>query len=326
MLTDVTNFAEHEEAPAEHTAQKKKACFVGVRHHGECRTNPWEARCRAGGRKHNLGYFASAVEAARAYDAFARQFGRKLNFPDDHQPSDKVTYGAAHSYAVPTTGKRTLDRCDGGALEEPPTAHAGSKLLAELQVPLPDSEAVDRRCASHEDDGEVTPTEGNDGAKRVKLLRAHPRLDDSAARSDPATGSAHDDPLGLRRPGRRVLDFPSPAHAHAASPSPAFRYQLARGGMTQQAHVSAQQQERGLQSMPAQLLAQSAPWRLPWGGYSIVHNAHASCGMPSTGLTLGHGTMQHVKGRPSDEGDATAANAEAMHAASSLLFLSGLVA
>jgi hypothetical protein len=53
----------------------------------ECKnfTHPYQARCRLGGRKQSLGVFKTAVEAARAYDAFARAHGRtELNFSDEH--------------------------------------------------------------------------------------------------------------------------------------------------------------------------------------------------------------------------------------------------
>jgi hypothetical protein len=44
-------------------------------------THPWQARCRLNGKKRNLGVFKTAVEAALAYDDFARAHGKThLNF------------------------------------------------------------------------------------------------------------------------------------------------------------------------------------------------------------------------------------------------------
>lgn len=296
MLADLTNLGGEAHAtpaaPCEDASHKKKACFVGVRHHGECRTNPWEARCRAGGRKHNLGYFASAVEAARAYDAFARQFGRKLNFPDE-QPHD-----AAPSDAF-ATAKRALGGAAGRAKLQPLAPRAGAFSLDELSLPRAGFEADGRWRAALDDDGDVTPVEGNDGAKRAKARRA----DDGLGACGPSAGGAHDDLLELRRPGRRVLDFPSPAHAPSPSAAPAHMGSAIGAGASPHARVPP-----------------SAPsWSLPWGGFAHgAPPAHAPCGLPPSGRA----------GAPRARAPSApaTASAEAMHAASSLLFLSGLVA
>ena len=56
--------------------------YVGVSHYGE----EFAVRINVDGKEENLGKFSSEVEAAKAYDARARQLGRKLNFPTDNDP------------------------------------------------------------------------------------------------------------------------------------------------------------------------------------------------------------------------------------------------
>lgn len=60
-------------------------CYKGEKRYE--RRKPWQARIRIKGRKCHLslGYYATAEEAARAYDDAARQYHREfatLNFPD----------------------------------------------------------------------------------------------------------------------------------------------------------------------------------------------------------------------------------------------------
>jgi len=69
------------------TNQAKYACnksgYKGVTWRPD--TGIWRATIKAGGRSYSLGQFVDRVEAARAYDAAARQhFGEfaRLNFPD----------------------------------------------------------------------------------------------------------------------------------------------------------------------------------------------------------------------------------------------------
>jgi hypothetical protein len=45
----------------------------------------WVATISVGGKPAHIGTFDTAIEAARAFDARARQLGRvNLNFPDEH--------------------------------------------------------------------------------------------------------------------------------------------------------------------------------------------------------------------------------------------------
>jgi hypothetical protein len=59
-----------------------KSGFHGVGYYR--RTNKWRAIIKHKGKTEHLGYFDDPKEAARAYDAKARELGRpehKLNFP-----------------------------------------------------------------------------------------------------------------------------------------------------------------------------------------------------------------------------------------------------
>jgi hypothetical protein len=58
--------------------------FLGV--HGT-RDGQWIARINLDGEQVHLGAFASAVEAARAYDALAAPLNRRLNFPPRQEPA-----------------------------------------------------------------------------------------------------------------------------------------------------------------------------------------------------------------------------------------------
>lgn len=61
-----------------------KSGFKGVSWHAECKA--WRAQIRTGGKSHHLGLFATAEEAARAYDtAAAERFGlyARINFPKE---------------------------------------------------------------------------------------------------------------------------------------------------------------------------------------------------------------------------------------------------
>lgn len=119
-----------------------RARYVGVRFHGECRTNPWEARCRSFGKKHNLGYFATAEEAARAYDAFARNLGRRLNFSDEEPACDA---------AAPTPVRTPV---------LPPPKHGR---------PRPDELLTSQPRTAGNENGEITPTEATTVAKRPRF-------------------------------------------------------------------------------------------------------------------------------------------------------------
>jgi hypothetical protein len=58
--------------------------YKGVFFHRECKTKPWQARIFASPKKFHLGMFYTREEAARAYDAKAKElFGEfaHLNFP-----------------------------------------------------------------------------------------------------------------------------------------------------------------------------------------------------------------------------------------------------
>ena len=64
--------------------------YVGVSHYGE----EFAVRINVDGKEETLGKFSSEVEAAKAYDARARQLGRKLNFPTDN---DSLKYTGVYS-------------------------------------------------------------------------------------------------------------------------------------------------------------------------------------------------------------------------------------
>ena len=65
--------------------RNSKSGYKGVSWHKQ--TRKWAVRIKAGGSYRHVGLFEDVIEAARAYDAVAREaFGEYawLNFPDDH--------------------------------------------------------------------------------------------------------------------------------------------------------------------------------------------------------------------------------------------------
>jgi hypothetical protein len=63
--------------------RQKAGCFIGVNHRLDCVSRPWAARINPAGRTVHLGYFATAEQAAHAYDTAAVEaFGpfAKTNF------------------------------------------------------------------------------------------------------------------------------------------------------------------------------------------------------------------------------------------------------
>jgi D-serine deaminase-like pyridoxal phosphate-dependent protein len=57
--------------------KKRTSRFVGVSWNRQYQK--WWAKVTAEGKRYDLGFFADEVEAARAYNAVARKFGRPLN-------------------------------------------------------------------------------------------------------------------------------------------------------------------------------------------------------------------------------------------------------
>lgn len=294
---------------------QKKACFVGVRFHGECRTNPWEARCRAGGRKHNLGYFATAQEAARAYDAFARQFGRKLNFPDDELPANYAYAPHLPLAAEPATSahKRSL---------EPDNVHVGThtgfKVLHELQLPHFEAAEGGRR----DDDCDVTPTDATiDGFKRPKILFLVTPTDATIGAAHATSASPAD--LDRRSTGRRVLNFRplEQAGADARLASPALVLAVGRAMHSAGAPALAST-PRGAGACGVALL-ETCQMPSPW-------TCTPSNGPRAMVVNDGYRTVYNDWRTADDDSCATnrrAHSEQMMHAASSLLCLSaGLVA
>lgn len=203
MLAERTNFMG--------VSTEERPRFVGVRFHGECRTNPWEARCRADGRKHNLGYFATAGAAARAYDAFARQFpNRKLNFPDE---VDVPVPLPSRAQACATVKRARPADSRPPLTVETHTAPIHFAVYDDGAEDLLDTVA---RRVYVDDEGDVTPTEPTVHPKRAKMLPPYDPY--SAVRNAGATdlptialaagelGAASD--VGMRVPaGRRALHF-----------------------------------------------------------------------------------------------------------------------
>ncbi|KAJ1628059.1 hypothetical protein T492DRAFT_1020823 [Pavlovales sp. CCMP2436] len=294
------------------SVQKKKACYVGVRHHGECRTNPWEARCRAGGKKHNLGYFASAEKAGRAYDLFARQYGRKLNFPDDQAHYSPPESGARDQPAAEPRTARTVKR-----VLEPSHAHfnvqTGMRVLHELQVgPRLDATAASRR-GTLDDDGDVTPTEGEHGTKRSKVLvRLQPE------------GVVGGQDAELRRPGRRVLDFRPLEQARSLGAHRDIGPLPNWSGAAHPAAQAANEVEARVSGADAHALALPSHVDAAWSSTPCAGIELARDACRTHGASGGDRESFHFVGAPCEPSSASAV--EDMHAASSLLVLSGLVA
>ena len=77
------------------TAEGPRSKYVGVfRRKDIVSGNIYSVKIDNGGIREALGTFSSEVEAAKAYDARARQLGRKLNFPTDN---DSLKYTGVYS-------------------------------------------------------------------------------------------------------------------------------------------------------------------------------------------------------------------------------------
>ena len=69
--------------------RKRKASeYRGVSKEPSNKSNPWKARINIEGKMKHIGRYPSEVQAARAFDAVAVQYGRQLNFPAEWKSKD----------------------------------------------------------------------------------------------------------------------------------------------------------------------------------------------------------------------------------------------